>query len=573
MMKQKLPLHLLMLLFALPLFSQSIVSTAPQNRKAILEEFTGINCVFCPQGHQIANAIKASNPDNFFVINIHQGGFANPQDEQPDFRTQFGTPIVNQSFSGTGFGYPSGTVNRTNFPGREMTNPGTTAMNRANWTVPSNQIMAMPSYLNVGVEAEISIETRLLTVTVEVYYTGNSPQSINKLNIALLQNNTLGPQVGGNMGNEYPHMHRLVHMLTGQWGVDITSTSQGSLYQNTFTYTIPEHYNNIPVDLFLAEMEVVAFVAETTQNIISGNGYVADLVGLQDNDLAISDFNEFEEACGLVSPKLTIQNRGNSNVSSFNVTYSFNNEDEVSYNWSGNLESLEKVDINLPAVSYDFQSANNTLLISLDEDDNNNNHTVDHSFNLAAIHETNELELTIKLDQYPDETTWNITNSAGDIVHSGGPYPGQVNQTITQNLSLSNNDCYEFTIFDAFGDGICCQFGQGFYELKTDDGTMIVNGGQFGSSETKMFSNFNTLSNVGFESFDFTLYPNPSSGTINFLSEDKFDIEIYTLQGKKVFEMKNLGSNSQINLNQPTGIYLANISSGNKRTTKKIIIK
>jgi hypothetical protein len=102
---------------------------------------------------------------------------------------------------------------------------------------------------------------------------------------------------------------------------------------------------------------------------------------------------------------------------------------------------------------------------------------------------------------------------------------------------------------------------------------MIINGGQFGSSETKMFSNFNTLSNEEFVSFDFTLYPNPSTGTINFFAEDKFNIEIYTLQGKKVFEMKNLVSNSQINLNQPAGIYLANITSGNKKTTKKIIIK
>ena len=572
-MKQTLLLKLFLVFATLPVLGQSIVSTTPQNRKAILEEFTGINCVFCPDGHQIANAIKANNPDNFFVINIHQGGFASPSAGQPDFRTSFGNAIVNQSFSGTGFGYPSGTVNRTNFPGREMTNPGTTAMSRADWTVPSNQIIAMPSYLNVGVEAEIDVETRILTVTAEVYYTGNSPQSTNKMNIALLQNNTLGPQVGGNMGNEYPHMHRLVHMLTGQWGVDITSTSQGSLYQNTFTYTIPEHYNNIPVDLFLAEMEVVAFVADGNQTIISGDGYVADLVGLQNNDLAISDFDEFEEACGLVSPKLTIQNRGNANVSSFSVNYSFNNEEEVTYDWTGNLESLEKVEINLPETSYDFQTTNNTLLISLDNDDNNDNHTVTHSYNLAAIHETNELELTIKLDQYPQETTWNITNSAGEIVHSGGPYNGQVNQTITQTLSLSNNDCYEFTIFDEFGDGICCQYGQGFYELKTDDGTMIINGGQFGSSETKMFSNFNTLSNEEFVSFDFTLYPNPSTGTINFLAEDKFNIEIYNLQGKKVFEMKNLGSNSQINLNQPAGIYLANITSGNKKTTKKIIIK
>lgn len=565
----KYKLHLLMLLLALPLFSQTIVSTTPENKKVILEEFTGINCVFCPQGHEIANTISNNNPGNVFIVNIHSGSFANPSPNQPDFRTPFGTALDNQSSLQ---GYPAATVNRTVFPGLGQ-NPGGTAMSRNNWTNASNTILGQSSYVNVGVEAEINVTTRQLVVTVEAYYTGNSPQSTNKMNVALLQNNTFGPQVGGNMGDNYPHMHRLVHMITGQWGVNITSTTQGSFYENTFTYSIPEQYNSIPVDLFLAEMEVVAFVAEGNQTIVSGNGYVADLVGLQNNDLAISDFEEFDEACGLVSPKITIQNRGSSSLSSTDITYSFNNEEEVTYNWTGNLESLGKVEINLPEVSYNVLTTNNTLEISLNDDDDNDNNIVSHSYNLAPIHETNEVELTIKLDQYPQETTWNITNSAGEIVHSGGPYPGQVNQTVTQTLTLSNNDCYEFTIFDEFGDGICCQFGQGFYELKTDEGTMIVNGGQFGSSETKMFSNFNSLSSEGFEFLDFNFYPNPSNGTINFVTEEKFDVSIFNIQGKKVFEMKNLNQNSQINLNQPSGIYIANITSGNKKTTKKLIIK
>ena len=31
--------------------SQTFVNTNPENKKVILEEFTGVNCVFCPQGH------------------------------------------------------------------------------------------------------------------------------------------------------------------------------------------------------------------------------------------------------------------------------------------------------------------------------------------------------------------------------------------------------------------------------------------------------------------------------------------------------------------------------------------
>ena len=35
--------------------AQEFVSTDPMPRNAVLEEFTGIYCVFCPQGHQIAD--------------------------------------------------------------------------------------------------------------------------------------------------------------------------------------------------------------------------------------------------------------------------------------------------------------------------------------------------------------------------------------------------------------------------------------------------------------------------------------------------------------------------------------
>src|SRR5690606_14615863 len=124
--------------------------------KAILEEFTGIYCTFCPDGHAIAQQILSQNPGNAFVINIHEGGFAVPGSGAPDFRTPFGSAIVSQAGI---TGYPSATVNRHVFPGKGMTN-GSTGMGRNWWKTTANEIMAMPSYLNMAVEASIDIDTR-----------------------------------------------------------------------------------------------------------------------------------------------------------------------------------------------------------------------------------------------------------------------------------------------------------------------------------------------------------------------------------------------------------------------------
>merc|ERR1711971_607806 len=45
---------------------------------------------------------------------------------------------------------------------------------------------------------------------------------------------------------------------------------------------------------------------------------------------------------------------------------------------------------------------------------------------------------------------------------------------------------YTFTITDGFGDGICCNYGNGGYSVKVDD-KEVASGGDFDSEETKTF--------------------------------------------------------------------------------------
>ena len=50
------------------------------------------------------------------------------------------------------------------------------------------------------------------------------------------------------------------------------------------------------------------------------------------------------------------------------------------------------------------------------------------------------------------------------------------------------NGCYDFTINDAYGDGICCSYGNGSYTVtNNDDGSTLASGGSFTSSETTNF--------------------------------------------------------------------------------------
>eukprot|EP00984_Skeletonema_dohrnii_P033027 scaffold28371_cov93-Skeletonema_dohrnii-CCMP3373.AAC.1 len=97
-------------------------------------------------------------------------------------------------------------------------------------------------------------------------------------------------------------------------------------------------------------------------------------------------------------------------------------------------------------------------------------------------------EVQIQTDNYPAETTWTLTDkceSDGVLILSDGPYgsPGTLFSTIS---ACVDDGQYEFKINDSYGDGVCCGYGQGSYEVKF--GTVVkASGGEFGSSETEIF--------------------------------------------------------------------------------------
>ncbi|MFQ5489200.1 MAG: hypothetical protein ACE5GE_00650, partial [Phycisphaerae bacterium] len=97
---------------------------------------------------------------------------------------------------------------------------------------------------------------------------------------------------------------------------------------------------------------------------------------------------------------------------------------------------------------------------------------------------TEDATITINLmtDDFPGETTLEVTDESGTVIFSAGPLldPATLH---TFNIPVCSTGCYSFTIFDAFGDGICCGFGNGSYEVLYN-GTVVGSGGTFGDFET-----------------------------------------------------------------------------------------
>jgi len=98
------------------------------------------------------------------------------------------------------------------------------------------------------------------------------------------------------------------------------------------------------------------------------------------------------------------------------------------------------------------------------------------------------LDVSMTLDQYPSDTRWEIVpQGQNTVVATSPPYDETVQfSAVDVDTVCLEEGTYEFTIYDVFGDGICCKWGEGSYELAFGD-NVVASGGAFGESETKTF--------------------------------------------------------------------------------------
>lgn len=98
-----------------------------------------------------------------------------------------------------------------------------------------------------------------------------------------------------------------------------------------------------------------------------------------------------------------------------------------------------------------------------------------------------ELTLAITLDNYGSETTWNLKNASGEVVAAGGPYADGANGTVMRETICVESGCYTLSILDAYGDGLCCTYGNGKYELTDKTGNVLASGSQFTGQDVTDF--------------------------------------------------------------------------------------
>ena len=96
--------------------------------------------------------------------------------------------------------------------------------------------------------------------------------------------------------------------------------------------------------------------------------------------------------------------------------------------------------------------------------------------------------LSLRTDNYPAETTWTLRGTHNDISVSGGPYGRSSTDTlVTEDVTLPSTGGYTFTLLDSVGDGICCGYGNGEWQIAINGDIVHKGPGNFENSAIYSF--------------------------------------------------------------------------------------
>ena len=562
------------------------VSTEPQPRNVLIEEMTGRECGYCPQGQKAVNQMMAANPGRVFSVNIHRLGFMSST-TKPNLNTEIGGDLFN-TFGVSGI--PAAAINRSGST-IHPADPQAAMM--------VNAMLQEEAEVNVAGNVLINPETRTATVNVEIYYTADSKATTNYLNVMMLQDSILGGQNGGDyfnpeqmIGKDYVHMHTFRDLITSLSGDEITTTTAGSFVKKTYEYQIPEVIgdpNGVAVDL--NNIHFLAFVTQSPAGKKSSP--ILNVAGLQTFMVSDEEINAYFgdiEVKNTVScsetktAKIEVVNASANDVTMLRYEIEVWGE-TTKYLWEGNIPAYssitieEDVKINVGERNVKFRISQvngkffrHTKAINLVSDS-----WVEAYFQGAE----DEFKIDVAQDKYGNQITWELIDSNEEVLASGGPYATLATNTIKLHrtkVKVKNNECIRFVIRDEAGNGINSGNGAGYYKITDSKGNVIVESDGVFTDEA--YHNISTrkgavaVEEVSNEKLN--VYPNPVKDVLTIEGQNIEQVNVYNAMGQLVKTVNSNENIVKVNVNDlQNGMYIVNVidNNGTVTTSKVSVLK
>jgi hypothetical protein len=224
------------------------------NRKVLLEDFTGYRCGNCPYAAEVAHQLETLYKGRVLSIGVHIGYYAEPQlPFLQDYRSETGNAI-DDIYKISDIGTPNGLINRE-------THSGKLIKEQDSWAQFAIQELKKPANLKIGLKTSYSSETKTIGADIEIKYLNAQSNQNQYLAVYLVEDSIVGYQTWYNHtpedNEDYVHHNVLRGSMNGTWGEKLSNEniSANQVFNKHYEFQIPNNVN-----WRAKKFKVVAFV-------------------------------------------------------------------------------------------------------------------------------------------------------------------------------------------------------------------------------------------------------------------------------------------------------------------------
>ena len=451
----------------------------PKKRLVLFEEFTNTSCDPCAEFSPALDETIYRRMGDMAAITYHYN-FPSPQD--PFYMANTEENMARAAYYDV-TGVPSLRVNgeRVGAWGYEEYLDGYVT-----------GAAAIPA--TVDLQTQSQLQDGLLTVSVSLLPIGISDGSDLRLHVAAVEERVEWDQPAANGERSWNYVMR--KLLTGTDGQPLEAQlTQVTPYQYEYSWQVQNYYDE-------TELGIIAFVQDNTTKQVLGAVYEPRPTGSPRALKILQVENTPNRICSpLFTSDLTVRNTGRETLTSANINVSINGQVQQTP-WTGSLSYLDITTLHTPLFT-DFtlsEATDNQVEIWLSD---LNGGTEESTHKTLAIRNAyraqNAVRLTIMTDNAPEEISWQVSNSAGEVVCEGGPYTEKRKKQVI-DLDLSVDDCYTLTFSDAGGNGITGENGRGYYmlhEVDADGKTRLLVQADYTGATHEVYFSLQNASSTG----------------------------------------------------------------------------
>ena len=235
--------------------SCTVTGTDNVRNRALIEQFTGQACGYCPAGAaNLKAAIEASGHPEYFIWVAHHDGYV-----ADDFTLAESSTITKALGVN---GAPNMSVNRTSVAGQGLV-----------WSPYSATAVNLLGCYATPAKATLEFNHTLVGDSITVNVSGTTAESAAKVTVILIQSGITASQNGG--GNNYVHNNAPCLFLTPANGQDLT-IGEGGAFSATLNGKIPATFGKGNFNTVYSDIEVVVFVHGDIKSSANRNVFNAD---------------------------------------------------------------------------------------------------------------------------------------------------------------------------------------------------------------------------------------------------------------------------------------------------------